>query len=308
MTSAARLPAPVLFVTSGLAQYYGAALAVGLFVLMPPQTVAWLRTAVAAVVLILWRRPWRARWTWRRFAITAAFGLVLMAMNVTFYFGINHIPLGTAVAIEFIGPIAVAAATGRGARQRIALVLAAVGVLLISGWGLEWKDDTVFGLVMILLAGTAWAGYILLGQQMAKGGRAEGEPDGLTALGVGMLVAIVVIAPWAAPHAGPAFGSFWTLVAALGVGVFSSAIPYAIEQIIMRRLTAASFALLLALLPATATIIGLVALRQVPNLAELGGLLCVSAAVALASQRSAAPVRRRRRSDDSGPAAEDTHD
>src|SRR5674536_213101 len=102
-----RLPAPALFFASGLTQYLGAALAIGLFAVMPPATVAWLRIVIAAVVLLLWRRPWQQAWTRGDLLVLAAFGAVLAAMNITFYTAIHYLPLGTAVAIEFIGPVAV---------------------------------------------------------------------------------------------------------------------------------------------------------------------------------------------------------
>lgn len=278
-TGIARIPAPALFVSSAVVQYVGAGLAVGLFAVMGPGTVAWLRTLVAAVVLIAWRRPWRQRWTRRSLGMAALFGLVLVAMNTTFYFAIDYLPLGTAVAIEFLGPISVAAIGGRGARQRVALVLAAAGVLLISGFGLEWNDGTAIGLAWILGAAVAWAGYILLGRKVATG------HDGMTTLSVGLAFATVIYGFGFAWGSGPAFGSWGTAASAIGVGVFSSAIPYAIDQLNMKRLQAASFALLSALLPATAAVIGCVMLGQWPNLAELVGLAAVSVAVVLSSRR-----------------------
>ncbi|WNB85496.1 hypothetical protein [Cellulomonas sp. ATA003] len=128
-----RVPAPALFVASGLTQYVGAAIAVGLFATLAAPTVAWLRIVVAAVVLLAWRRPWRVRWERRDLAAAALFGTVLAAMNVAFYVAIDHLPLGTAVAIEFIGPVAVAAVTGRGWRERVGIALAAAGVVLLAG-------------------------------------------------------------------------------------------------------------------------------------------------------------------------------
>ena len=129
------MPAPLLFVLSGLTQYLGAAIAVGLFDVLPPAVVAWLRLAVAAVVLVLWRRPWRSRglWTRRAVLVTVVFGVVLGLMNVAFYVAIDHLPLGTAVALEFVGPVAVAAVTGPGWRDRVAIGVAALGVVLLAG-------------------------------------------------------------------------------------------------------------------------------------------------------------------------------
>ena len=158
------MPAPLLFVLSGLTQYLGAALAVGIFGTVAAGTVAWLRIAVAAVVLLVWRRPWRSRALWTRTELRTAvvFGVVLGVMNVAFYIAIDHLPLGTAVSIEFLGPVAVAAVTGRGWRDRVGIAIAAVGVVLLAGVSLDAGPDAVIGLVAILVAAACWAAYILL--------------------------------------------------------------------------------------------------------------------------------------------------
>src|SRR6476646_4321103 len=126
-----RVPAPVLFLGSGFTQYCGAALAIGLFAVIPAASVAWWRLAVSAVVLLAWRRPWRQPWTRREPGAAALFVVVLATMNVSFYIAIEYLPLGTAVAIEFLGPVVVAGATGRGWRDRIGIALAAAGGVLV---------------------------------------------------------------------------------------------------------------------------------------------------------------------------------
>ncbi len=286
-----RVPAPALIVASGLTQYVGAAIAVGLFSVLAAPTVAWLRLVVAAVVLVAWRRPWRSRWTRRDLAVVAAFGSVLAAMNVAFYVAIDHLPLGTAVAIEFIGPIAVAAIAGRGWRERVGIVLAAAGVVLLAGVTVQGGGgaDVVVGLVAILLSAVFWAGYILLGRRVAVSG------SGVTSLSLAMVAGAVVFAPFLAGDAAPVLTDGGLALAVLGVGVLSSAVPYAIDQVVLRRVGAATFAVLLALLPATAAVVGAVALRQWPHGLEVVGLLAVSGAIALTSGRpapaaAAAPV------------------
>lgn len=282
-----RIPAPLLFLTAGASQYLGAAIAVGLFPLMPPHTVAWLRSVVAALVLLVLVQPWRRQvWTWRTVRQSAIFGVVLMAMNMLFYIAIEHLPLGAAVAIEFAGPVAVAAWGGRSLRQRIAIALAALGVLAISVLGLDWADapsqgNLVLGIVCAMAAGTAWAGYMVIG------GRIVAERDGLSSLAVGTGVAAVLFAPLAAPWAGPALQTD-VLVVVIAVGVLSSVVPYALDQVTLKRLGTATFALLNALLPASATVIALIVLRQVPSLWELIGLIAISLAVALAGRRARA--------------------
>lgn len=278
------MPAPLLFVLSGLTQYAGAALAVGLFATVAAPTVAWLRILVAAVVLVVWRRPWRTRWTRRDLGTVLLFGVVLAAMNVTFYVSIDHLPLGTAVAIEFAGPVAVAALTGRGWRERVAIAVAAVGVVLLAGVSLDGGPDARTGLVAALLAAACWAAYILLGRRVATG-----TSGGVTGLAVAMTAGALVFAPFLAAGAAPVLHDPRLVAAVVGVGVLSSVIPYAIEQVVLRRVRPATFAVLLALLPATAALVGAVALHQVPHGLEVVGLLLVSGAIALTARGSAAP-------------------
>jgi inner membrane transporter RhtA len=285
-----RVPAPALFVASGLTQYVGAAIAVSLFDVLAAPTVAWLRLVVAAVVLVAWRRPWRSRWTRRDLGVVAAFGAVLAAMNVAFYLAIDHLPLGTAVAIEFVGPIAVAAVAGRGWRERVGIVLAAAGVALLAGVTVQGGGaDVVVGLAAIAASAVCWAGYIVLGRRVAVGG------SGVTSLSLAMAAGALLFTPFLAGGAGPVLSDGGLVLAVVGVGVLSSAVPYAIDQVVLRRVGPAAFAVLLALLPATAAVVGALGLRQWPHGLEVVGLLAVSGAIALTSGRpapaaAAAPV------------------
>lgn len=295
-----RIPAPLLFLIAGASQYTGASIAVGLFPLMPPHTVAWLRSVVCAVILLVLVQPWRRQtWTLRTFTQSAVFGVVLMAMNMLFYISIEYLPLGAAVAIEFAGPVAVAAWGGRTLRHRIAIVLAAFGVVAISVFGLDWAGAEsgwylALGVACALAAGTAWAGY------MVVGGRIVTERDGISSLAVGTAAASVVFAPIAAPWAGPAL-RVDVIGIVIAVGVLTSVIPYMLDQVTLRRLRLETFALLNALLPASATAIALLMLQQRPTPWELVGLVAVSMAVALAGRRSTGatgpmPLRGRARS------------
>ncbi|RYV51632.1 EamA family transporter [Pengzhenrongella frigida] len=283
------MPALALFVVSGLTQYLGAALAVGLFTVLAAPNVAWLRIVVAAGVLLGWRRPWRTRWSRRDLVAVAVFGSVLAAMNVTFYIAIDHLPLGTAVAIEFIGPIAVATITGRGRRERIGIILAAAGVALLAGVTLTQGGgpDVVIGLVAIGAAAVCWACYIVLGRRVALKG------SGVTSLSLAMTAGAIVFAPFLAAGAAPVLGDWRLAAAVFGIAVLSSVIPYAIEQVVLRRVSAATFAVMLALLPATAAVVGAVVLRQLPTPLEIAGLLAVSGAIALTT----APSPRRPRTE-----------
>lgn len=272
------MPAPLLFVVSGVTQYLGAALAISLFAVLPAGAVAWLRVLVAAVVLVVWRRPWRRRWAGRELGLVAAFGTTLAAMNVFFYLAIERLPLGTAVAVEFLGPVAVAAVTG-GRRERWGIALAALGVGLLAGITLEiGGPDARAGLLAIGGAAVCWAGYIVLGRRVAA-------TDGVTRLGVGMAAGALVLAPLLAASATPVLHSPSLAAAVVGVAVLSSVVPYALEQVVLRRVSAATFAVLLAALPATAALVGAVVLAQLPHPLELAGLACVSAAIALTAGR-----------------------
>lgn len=287
-----RVPAPVLFVGSGLAQYVGAAIAVGLFAVAGARETAWLRILAAALVLLAWRPPWRLRWTGRALRAAVVFGFVLTAMNIAFYLAIEHLPLGLAVAIEFAGPVAVAAVTGR-ARERWGGLLAAAGVVVLSGAVLAGRTardarageaasgDAVVGLVWILLAAALWAGYVVLGRRVAR----DAAGHGIASLAVGMGAGALVFAPFFARSALPELVDWRFTLAILGVGVLSSVIPYAVEQLVLRRVTAATFAVLLALLPATAAVVGAVWLRELPTWPELAGITLVCAAITLTSRR-----------------------
>jgi inner membrane transporter RhtA len=283
--AATRVPAPALFIVGGLSMYVGAALAVGLFDRLSPTAVAVLRLFGAAAVLIAWRRPARAAWQGTRLARAVAFGLATALMNLAFYEAIARLPLGTAVAIEFCGPVAVAALASRRPRDVGAVVLAAVGVLLIAD--VRWSGSPS-GVLWALGAATFWAAYIVLGKRVATGG------NGLDDMSVGFVVAAVVLSPLlvvaGGPDAAAALVDPLVLVLGAGVGVLSSVVPYVLDQIVLRRVGQARFAVLLALLPATATVVGLVALEQLPTMLELLGIVAVVAAVALRSRDGDVPA------------------
>jgi len=271
-----RLPPQALFVLGGISQYVGAALAVLLFASVPAAGVAWLRVVAAAAVLVAWRRPWQTRWTAQRLSLTAAFGIALALMNLTFYLAIDRLPLGTAVAIEFIGPIAVAALGSRTRRDGAALVLATAGVLALADVHLTGSPG---GFALALAAGACWAAYIVLGHRVAADPGLRPR-DGLA---LAMAIGAVLLAPALVTSAVPALVNPLLLAACLAVGVASSVVPYALEQIAMKRLPRARFALLLALLPATATVVGALILGQVPGLLESAGIALVVAAASLRS-------------------------
>jgi inner membrane transporter RhtA len=281
---ATRVPAPVLFVVGAVSMYVGAALAVALFALLPPTAVAVLRILGAALVLLVWRRPPRSAWRGPRLWRAAAFGLATALMNIAFYEAIARLPLGTAVAIEFCGPVAVAAVASRRPRDVAAVLFAAVGVLLIAD--VRWSGHPS-GVLWALGAATMWAAYIVLGKRVASGG------NGLDDMTVGFVVAAVVLSPLLLAGGTGALSALAdpvVLVLAVGVGMLSSVVPYVLDQVVLRRLGQARFAVLLALLPATATVVGLVGLAQVPTVLEFLGIAAVVAAVALRSRDGDTPA------------------
>jgi len=281
-----RAPAPMLFVIGAVSMYAGAAVAVGLFSLLAPGAVAVLRMLGAAAVLLAWRRPAAAAWRGARLGRAAAFGLATAGMNIAFYEAIARLPLGTAVAVEFCGPVAVAAVASRRPRDVAAVVLAAVGVALIAD--VRWSGSPS-GVLWALAAAALWAAYIVLGKRVAGAG------NGLDDMAVGFAVAAVVLSPLLFFGGGTgrvglaALADPLVLVLAVGVGVLSSVVPYVLDQIVLRRVGQARFAVLLALLPATATIVGLIALGQVPSPLEAVGIAAVVAAVSLRSRDGDAP-------------------
>ncbi len=274
-----RVPAPLFIIGSGLTQYVGAAIAVGLFASIEPASVAWWRISVGAIVLLAWRRPWRSGLTGRDLVNSAIFGVALSAMNISFYEAISRLPLGVAVSLEFLGPVTVAVVRGHGAGSRVAAVFALAGVVAIGGLGLDLTaPGVVVGVAWVLGAAVMWAVYILLGQRIAQ------ERSGITNLALGCAAGSVVFAPLLAPGGAPALQSWGLAAAVVGVALLSTVLPLSLEALAMSRVSAATFALLDALLPATSAVVGAIMLRQLPGPWELVGLVLVSVAVWLASR------------------------
>jgi inner membrane transporter RhtA len=281
---AARLPPHPFFIVSAVFHYLGPAFAILLFASVPPLGVAWLRILTAAAVFGAWRRPWKAfaqldasrRWN------VVALGIVLGAMNASFYLAISRLPLATVGAIEFLGPIGLAAIAVRGPRNIAALLLAMGGVFLLT----EVRfSGAPLGYLFAFVNCGLFVLYIVLGHRLAE----EGGGEGIDRLGAAILVAAVVAAPTGFADAVPAFGNPTLLLAAIGVGISSSVIPYVTDQLAMARLSRGTFALMLSLLPATATAIGFVVLRQTPAIPELIGIALVIAGVAIHKPKKETP-------------------
>lgn len=272
-----RLPPHAFFFVSAIFHYLGPSFAVLLFASLAPAGVAWLRIASAGLVFALWRRPWRVFVALppRDRAVIAGLGIVLAAMNLVFYEAIARLPLATVGAIEFLGPIALAAAGLRTGRNLAALVLATAGVYLLTDLRIAGAP---LGYVFAFANCALFVGYIVLGHRISAGGAGF---SGIDRLSAAMAAATVAALPFGFRAALPAFTDPVLLAAAFGVGISSSVIPYVCDQLAMARLPRASFALLLSLLPASATAIGYLVLGQAPRPAELLGIALVIAGVAL---------------------------
>ena len=277
------IPPYIWLVASAVFHYLGPAFAVLLFAHVDVLGVAWLRIASAAVVFAVWRRPWRVWGGWSRTArwLVVAWGAVLAAMNSVFYLAIDRLPLGTVAAVEFLPVIALAAVAARTPRNGGALVLAVAGVYLLSDVRLVGEP---LGFALAAVNAVLFALYIVLGHRVATGAGRAGEDRGLggiDGLAMAMLVAAAVALPVGVTGAVPALTDPLLLAAATGVGICSSVIPYACDQAAMARVARATYALMVALLPATATVIGVVVLTQIPTAPEVAGVAVVVAAVAL---------------------------
>ena len=279
-----RVPPHLYFVVSAVFHYLGPAFAVLLFARVDVLGVAWLRVVAAAAIFALWRRPWRAIGALDRRGrrLLIGWGAVLAVMNACFYVAIDRLPLGTVAAIEFLPVIVLAALGARSPRNVLALVLAVPGVYLLTGVQLEGEP---LGVAFAFANALLFALYIVLAHRASR--LATLPP--IDALAAAMLVAALFVTPIGGWEVLPALTDPIALLAGIGVGVSSSVIPYVSDQLAMRRLSRATYALMVSLLPATATVIGIVVLAQVPTWAEATGVALVIAGVALHREPEEAP-------------------
>jgi inner membrane transporter RhtA len=273
---AQRLPPHAYFVVSAVFHYLGPSFAVLLFARVDVLGVAWLRIASAALIFAAWRRPWRAfaalDGDGRRLLL--AWGGVLAVMNCCFYLAISRQPLATVAAIEFLPVVALAALGVRTRRNLAALALAVLGVSLVTDVQLALEP---LGVGFAFANAVLFALYIVLADRVAK----RAALSGLDGLAASMLIAAVVVTPLAGWAALPALGDPVALAAGVGVGVSSSVIPYVTDQLALARLARATYALMVSLLPAFATVIGVLVLTQIPTGAEVAGVGLVIGGVAL---------------------------
>jgi inner membrane transporter RhtA len=254
----------------------GSAFAKGIFDEVGPGGTVFLRVLSAAVVLALIWRPGPRGHSRRDLVVAVLFGISLAGMNLAFYSALDRIPLGIAVTFEFVGPLGVAVFGSRRRLDLVWVVLAAAGILLLSGFGGANLDG--LGVALALLAGGFWAAYILLSVRV---GRAFPGGSGLA---LAMLVAAVPLAPIGIAQGGADLVSPSVLAVGIGVGMMSSAIPYTLELEALRRLPAGVFGVLMSLEPAVAAAAGFVVLGQDLGTREVVAIVMVVAASAGAAR------------------------
>lgn len=264
------------FAVSAVFHYLGPSFAVLLFPHVGVLGVAWFRIATAAAIFGPWTRPWRV---WRAAdgttrLLLVGLGACLAIMNTSFYLALDRLPMSLVAAIEFVGTVVVALWGLRTGLNLLALALAATGVVVLID--VTWSSDPL-GLFWAFLNGALFVGYIVLGHRIAE----RGASGGVERLGAAMAVAFVFVMPIGLAEAVDAFSFPLLVLAGLAVGFCSSVVPYVCDQLAMSRLPRASFALLLALLPAIATVIGMIVLAQIPTLSDVIGVLLVMVGVAI---------------------------
>jgi inner membrane transporter RhtA len=316
-SNALNLPPVSFFVVSAVFHYLGPALAVLLFAHVAALGVMWLRIAGAAVVFAVWRRPWRlaGRLDRRQRTTLLSLGIVLAGMNAMFYLAIARLPLATVGATEFLGTVVLAAFGARSLRNSMALVLTIAGVAALTviqvaarPLGFLFAFGNCAGFMLYVVLGHRVANTTVpdttVPDKSAANTPAANTPAakriaGIDQLGAAMLIGAVVATPAGFSAALPAFTHPAWLAWGVGVGVCSSVIPYVADQLAMARLPRATFALMLALLPAFATITGAVVLGQIPTIRELAGIGLVIVGVAV--HRADADVTGTRKGPSKGP-------
>ncbi|MDA4847010.1 EamA family transporter [Hoeflea poritis] len=270
------VPPQIWFGISAIFHYLGPSFAVLLFPAVGVLGVAWFRMASAALVLAPLTRPWRTirKADGRVRLLLVGLGLCLAVMNTSFYLALDRLPMSLVAAMEFIGTIAVALYGLRTRRNVLALVIAATGVYILID--ATWSTDPL-GLAFAALNAVLFVGYIILGHRAA----AQGASGGVEILGAAMLLAFLFLMPVGFAEALRVFGHAELVLAGIAVGICSSVVPYICDQLAMSRLPRASFALMLALLPATATIIAAIILAQIPTMRDIAGIALVMTGIAI---------------------------
>ncbi len=279
-----RVP-PVVLVLIGIASVQvGSSVAKQLFTLAPPVAAAWLRLAAAAVLLTLIARPRLRGRTWADWGPVIAYGVAMACMNFTFYLAIARIPIGMAVTFEFLGPLGVAVASSRRARDYVWVALAGLGVVLLgfTPGQLDW-----IGVLFALVAGAFWAAYIVLAGPVGR--RWSGVTGVTIATWVGgvllaapaLATASGMVTPWVSVPSAWLFG--------LLLALLSSVVPYGLEMVALRRIDRGVFGILMSLEPAAAALFAFLLLHEQLRPIELAAMACVIVASVGATRSARTP-------------------
>ena len=270
---------PVWLVVVGiLSVQLGAGIAKTLFGEVPPTLIVWLRLVTSAAILLVIARPGVRHRSGRDWLVVAGFGASLGLMNWAIYQSFARIPLGVAVTVEFVGPLTLAVLGSRRLRDLVWVALAALGVALL---GLEPGHITLAGVLFALLAGAAWAAYILMSAQTGR------RWPGIEGLAVASVVATLLLSPVALHGGAGRLTDLRILALGAAVGLLSSVIPYSCELVALRSLPPSTFSILMSLEPAAAALVGIVVLQEVLAPAQWLAMACVVVASVGATRNTA---------------------
>lgn len=254
------IPAVPAVLLSIISVQGGAAIAKGIFPVLGAASTSALRIVFSAIILVAFNRPNLKNLSYTQWKAVAWYGLTLGAMNIIFYMAIARIPLALGVALEFIGPLVLAMTGSKRIIDFLWVILAATGIALIAPWSNNGLD--VFGVLLALLAGAFWAGYIILGGRISK------IMDGGKAVSIGMIFASAVVLPVAIGNGLMTHFRPGMLLSGFLLALLSSAIPFTLEMSALRRIPAKTFSILMSLEPAVAALSGLVFLHEYLSLNE----------------------------------------
>jgi inner membrane transporter RhtA len=272
-----------LLLVSMLSIQAGASLAKSLFPAVGPTGATALRLGFGTLLLWIAFRPWTLPWRTLPWSMLLGYGLALGTMNTLFYIALDTVPLGLAIALEFTGPLALAALGSRRPRDFLWVALAIGGLLLLVPWPGRAMSVDPLGAACALGAGVCWALYIVFG-------RKAGAEHGPRMVALGSTIACVVAMPWGIAHAGAALLAPALLPAALGVAVLSMALPYSLEMMALTRLPTRTFGMLMSLEPAMGALCGLVLLHEHLGPLQWLAIAAVVVASAGATVGSTAPM------------------
>jgi inner membrane transporter RhtA len=276
-----RLPAVWLVVGGILSVQFGAAIAKDLFAVVPPTAMVWLRLATSALIFLAVARPRLRGHSRTHWLVALGFGISLMTMNWAIYQSMARIPLGIAVTIEFLGPLTVAVIGSRRPRDLIWVGLAGIGVALL---GVSRAQLSLLGVGFALLAGLAWACYILLSAQTGR------RWPGISGLTVASVVGAIVLAPPAVIEAGSRLLDARVLLLGVIIGLLSSVIPYSLELVALRSIAPRIFGILMSLEPAAAALAAMILLAEFLTVVQWAALACVVIASVGATRTAKAPT------------------